>query len=149
MTIKTKILSTMRMISLGVALALATCTAAAPVYALNSEVPISRDTMRLPMSSEEEINNYFNWKDPTWSLGRFVMSGVLLDFGDGLTNFSPYGNGPDNIRVLISTGARDAYNCIGVYIEVESMVPGSVIPSLGYDHKELLVRYCDTKKVEL
>ena len=102
----------------------------------------------MPLPSEEEIDKYFEWQDKTWGLGRFVMSGVLLAFEDGLTNFNPYMNGPEGIRVLVSTGARDSYNCIGALIEVESLDPSKVTP-MGYSHRALLIRYCDTKKVEV
>lgn len=142
------IMKWMRSISLGVALIVSTCTASAPVYALDPRLPIPAETIRLPLPSEEEINTYFNWKDPTWSLGGFVMSGILLAFPDGLTNFNPYMDGPAGIRVLISTAERDSHGCIGALIEVESLEPGKATP-MGYDHKELLIKYCDTKKVEL
>lgn len=147
----TTIMNTMRTISLGVLLLFSTCTASAPVYAYDPKAPISRDTTRIPFPSEEEINKFFNWPKTdtlhiTFDLGQFVMSGVLLAFPDGLTNFNPFTDGPNGIRVLVSTGSRDKDKCIGALIEVESLDPTKQTP-MGYTHRALLVRYCDTKKL--
>ena len=151
MTITTTIMNTLRTISLGILLTFSTCTASAPAYAWDPTVPISRDTARLPFPSEEEINKFFNWPKTdtlhiTFDLGSFVMSGALLAFPDGLTNFNPFLDGLNGIRVLVSTGSRDKDKCIVALVEVESLDPTKQTP-MGYTHRALLVRYCDTKKL--
>lgn len=150
MTITTTIMNTLRRISLGILLTFSTCTASAPAYAWDPTVPISRDTPRLPFPSEEEINKFFNWPKPdtlhiTFDLGQFVMSGVLLAFNAPLTNFNPFVDGPNGIRVIVSTTEAEG-KCVGALVEVESLDPTKQTP-MGYTHRALLVRYCDTKKL--
>lgn len=114
----------------------------AALLVLNPARAVDKDTPTLLLPSHQEIDAYFGWPDENWSVGKFVMSDKLFEWPLPI-RFQPYGNGPDNVTVMVDI-SYPVKECVGILVTVMKMKDNepSVLP---YETKELLVRRCIEK----